>query len=239
VFAEDEAALLIDAAQSPAQLEAMMARRCGGEPLEYILGWVEFGGRRIAIAPGVFVPRRRTEFLAVQASERAVPGSVVVDLCCGAGAIAATVAASVAGIELYAADIDPVAIACAQRNLQNVHVSVGDLYDALPTTVRGRVDVLVANVPYVPSDAVALMPPEARDHEPSFALDGGPDGLDIARRVAGGATKWLAPRGYLLIETSAEQAPIAAGLFAEARLRTSIVTDAEIGATVVIGREGS
>lgn len=231
--------MLIEAARTPAQLEAMVGRRCAGEPLEYILGWVEFAGRRIAIGPGVFVPRRRTEFLATQASALVQPGAVVVDLCCGAGAIAATIAASVAGVEQYAADLDPIAVAWARRNLPGVQVFVGDLFDALPIAVRGRVDVLVANVPYVPSDAVALMPPEARDHEPRFALDGGRDGLDVARRVAAAATTWLARGGHLLIETSDEQAPIAADVFAGAGLQASIVTDDEIGATVVIGQEVS
>jgi release factor glutamine methyltransferase len=236
VFAEDEAALLIEAASSPALLEAMLARRCSGEPLEYILGWVEFGGLRIAIDPGVFVPRRRTEFLADQAAALAGPGAVVVDLCCGAGAIGAVIAATVVDVELYGADIDLAAVGCARRNWPDARIYIGDLYDALPVTLRGRIDVLVANVPYVPSDAVALMPPEARDHEPRVALDGGADGLDVARRVAAAAQGWLARGGYLLIETSSGQAPTAADIFAANGLSTSIAIDDEVGATVVIGR---
>jgi release factor glutamine methyltransferase len=238
VFAEDEAALLIEAA-APGQLDALVARRCSGEPLEYILGWVEFAGRRLAIETGVFVPRRRTEFLAAQAAALVQPGAIVVDLCCGAGAIAATIAAHVDGIELYASDLDPAAVACARRNLPNGSVFVGDLYDALPSALRGRVDVLVANVPYVPSDAVALMPPEARDYEPRIALDGGVDGLDVARRVAREGPNWLAAGGHLLIETSEVQAPVAAGIFIASGLRTKVVANDEIGATVVIGQETS
>ena len=85
---------------------------------------------------------------------------------------------------------------------------LGDLYDALPVALRGRVDVLAANAPYVPTDRIALMPPEARDHEPRLALDGGVDGVDLHRRIAAGAAEWLAPGGVLLIETSPAQAPL-------------------------------
>jgi release factor glutamine methyltransferase len=95
VFAEDEARLLISAARTPAELDAMVARRTAGLPLEQVLGWAEFCGLRIAVAPGVFVPRRRTEFLVRQAAELARPGAVIVDLCCGAGAIGAALAAAV------------------------------------------------------------------------------------------------------------------------------------------------
>jgi release factor glutamine methyltransferase len=235
VFAEDEAALLTSAATG-ADLDAMIERRCAGEPLEYILGWVSFLGRRIAVEPGVFVPRRRTELLAELAVEFAAPGAIAVELCCGAGAIGAVMTAAVEGLELYAGDIDPIAARCAQRNLPGAYVYSGDLFDGLPDAVRGRVEVLAANVPYVPSAAIATMPPEAREHEPRRALDGGTDGLDLARRVAAAAPGWLAPGGHLLIETSEEQAPIAAAAFAAARLTARIASDHERGATVVIGR---
>jgi release factor glutamine methyltransferase len=241
VFAEDEAALLVAAATDvaatdPAALERLVARRVAGEPLEQVLGWAEFCGLRVVVEPGVFVPRRRTELLARRAAALARPGALVVDLCCGSGALGAAVTAAVPGIVLHAADVDPAAVRCARRNLPGAAgVHEGDLYAALPADLRGRVDVLVANVPYVPSEAVALMPPEARDHEPRSALDGGADGLAIARRVADGAPDWLAPGGSLLIETSEEQAPSAAGAFAAAGLSPRVVDDDELGATVVIG----
>src|SRR5450432_1469341 len=113
VFAEDEARLLISAARTPADLAAMVDRRVAGLPLEHVLGWAEFCGLRIAVDPGVFVPRRRTEFLVHQATALTRPGSVVVDLCCGSGALGAAVAAAQGQIELHAADIDPAAVACA------------------------------------------------------------------------------------------------------------------------------
>ena len=234
VFAEDEARLLIAASATPAELAVLVDRRIAGLPLEHLLGWAEFAGLRIALEPGVFVPRRRSEFLAAQAATLARPDAVVVDLCCGSGAIGAAVRAVVPGIRLYAADIDPVAVRCARRNVSG-QVFLGDLFEPLPIAVRGRVSVLVANVPYVPSGAIELMPPEARVHEPLVALDGGADGLDVLRRVAAGAVEWLAPGGQLLVETSEQQAPVAVDVFTRNGLRSRVAIDDELGATVVTG----
>jgi release factor glutamine methyltransferase len=234
VFAEEEAQLLLDAAVSPAELDALVARRVGGEPLEQVLGWAEFCGMRFVVEPGVFVPRRRTRLLVREAVALAMPGSVVLDLCCGTGAVGAAVAASVGDVELHAADVDPAAVRCARRNLTG-SVYEGDLYAALPDTLRGRVDLLVANAPYVPTDAIALMPPEARDHEAPAALDGGADGLDVQRRVAAGAPHWLAPGGSLLVETSGRQAPGTLAAFTAAGLRARVVADEELAGTVVVG----
>jgi release factor glutamine methyltransferase len=234
VFAEDEARLLVEAAATPADLEAMVERRVGGLPLEQVLGWAEFLGLRIAVEPGVFVPRRRTELLARHAAALARRGSVVVDLCCGSGAVGAAVHAAVPGIELFAVDIEPAAVRCARRNIVGA-VYEGDLYEPLPDSVRGRVDVLVANAPYVPSGAVDLMPPEARLHEPLVALDGGADGLDVLRRVIADAASWLAPGGRLLFERSGRQVPAAPYTVAAAGLVPSVVTDDDLGATVVVG----
>ncbi|MCE7002657.1 putative protein N(5)-glutamine methyltransferase [Kibdelosporangium philippinense] len=232
VFAEDEARLLIDAAQDAADLAEMIERRVAGLPLEHVLGWAEFHGHRIAVDPGVFVPRRRTEFLVSQALALVRPGSVVVDLCCGSGAVGAALAAA-AEVELHAVDIDPAAVKCARRNVSNVYL--GDLYAPLPVDLRGRVDVLVANAPYVPTEAIALMPPEARDHEPLVALDGGVDGLDVQRRVSAEAVDWLASGGHLLIETSDRQAEHTAAAFAQHGLQPRIERSADLAATVVIG----
>jgi len=238
VFAEDEARLLLDTAHDPAELADMVERRVAGLPLEHVLGWAEFAGLRIAVDPGVFVPRRRTELLAREAAARARPGAVVVDLCCGSGAVGVAVAAAVPGVELHAADVDPAAVRCARRNVTAVggRVYDGDLDAPLPATLHGRVDVLVANAPYVPTDAVGLMPPEARLHEPRVALDGGADGLDVQRRVAAAAPRWLAADGHLLIETSERQAPHTVAAIAAAGLTAQVVHAADLDATVVIGR---
>ncbi len=233
VFAEEEAGLLRAAAPNPAALDRLVSRRMAGEPLEYILGWVAFRGLRVAVAPGVFVPRHRTELVVSEALRLAPPGGTAVDLCCGCAAIGAALLAG--GLTIFAADLDPAAVACARRNLPPDSVFLGDLFAALPDHLRGQVDVIAANVPYVPTDAIALMPPEARDHEPRLSLDGGPDGLDVLRRVAAGAPEWLSPGGHLLIEIADEQAPAAADAFAAAGLAPRIVTDPDIDATVLVG----
>ena len=243
VFAEDEAALLIE--PGPEGLEQRVARRIAGEPLEQVLGWAEFAGLRVVVEPGVFVPRRRSELLVEEAG--VLVGSMssaatVVDLCCGSGAIAAAVATRNPGVQVYAADIDPRAVACARRNLPPGRVFTGDLYAALPGELRNRVDVLLVNAPYVPRDEIDFMPREARLYEPRAALDGGADGLDWHRLVAAGADGWLAPQGALLIETSRRQAGRTRDILSAAGLgRTRIAHSDDLDATVVVARrpEGS
>jgi release factor glutamine methyltransferase len=229
--------LLVAAAPTPAALADMVGQRAAGMPLEHVVGWAEFCGLRIAVDPGVFVPRRRTEFLVGQAAALARPGSVVVDLCCGSGALGAALAAARDGVDLQAADIDPAAVACARRNVEAAggQVREGDLYEALPAALRGRVDILLANVPYVPTEEVALLPAEARVHEARVALDGGADGLDVLRRVTAAAPLWLAPGGHLLTETSERQAARAVDVIAGSGLIPRVARSDELNATVVIG----
>ncbi len=240
VYAEDEAALLVAEAADAATLEGLVARRVAGEPLEHLLGWAEFAGRRMVVAPGVFVPRRRTELLAreaVRAARAAGPEPVVVELCCGVAAVAAVVADDVPGSVVLAVDDDPAAVACARANLgERGTAMLGDLDGPLPADLRGRVDVLVANPPHVPTDEIALMPPEARDHEARSALDGGPDGTLLLRRVVAAARTWLAPDGVLLVEAGRAQA-IALAAEVEAGpgrsgWRSGVRTDDEIEGTV-------
>jgi release factor glutamine methyltransferase len=237
VFAEEEARLLLEAAESPADLERMLARRVEGYPLEPLLGWAAFHGLRIAVDPGVFVPRVRTEFL-VELALRVLPDpAVVVDLCCGAGAIGVALATTRPGVELVAADIEPAAVRCARRNLEGIGtVLQGDLYTPLPASLRGRIDVLAVNAPYVPTDEIAMMPPEARLYEPLITLDGGGDGLDLQRRIVADAHGWLADGGHLLIETSERQAPTTLALFRAVGLDARIEHSEDVGGTVVIGR---
>ncbi|RDI50817.1 putative protein N(5)-glutamine methyltransferase [Nocardia mexicana] len=245
VFAEDEAALLTAAASSPDDLNALVAQRISGIPLEHLLGWTDFRGLRVAVAPGVFVPRQRTGFLVEQAVERGRIGTgsgrVVVDMCCGCGALGLAVATELAAygiaVELAASDIEPAAVACARRNLEPLGARVyrGDLFTPLPGDLTGRIDILLANTPYVPTAMIPRMPPEARDHEPRSALDGGSDGLDIARRVAAAAPSWLAPGGHVLVEASGTQAPVAAEIFARQGLTPTVAHAEELDATVVIG----
>ncbi len=245
VFAEEEAALLRQAASSPGDLSDLVARRVHGIPLEHLLGWVEFHGHRVTVGPGVFVPRQRTAFLVGRALEYTVAGPgdrrTVVDLCCGSGALGLAVtralrAADVA-VQLIGADIDAAAVACARRNLEPLggRVFRGDLFAPLPAEPIGRVDLLLANTPYVPTGMIARMPPEARDHEPRAALDGGADGLDVLRRVATEARRWLAVGGRLFVETSESQRATAAAIIERSGLASSVARSPEDGTIVVEG----
>ncbi len=237
VFAEEEARLLAEAAHSREELERATERRVSGQPLEYILGWVEFFGLRLGIDEGVFVPRRRTQFLVREAIAHAASGASVLDLCCGCGAVGIAISSAIDGAELYAADIDPAAVANAKRNFDVFGGSVfeGDLFDPLPDALHGKVNILAANVPYVPTEAIALLPPEARDFEPTVTLDGGADGLDVLRRVAAEAPLWLAPGGHVFFETGADQAAAASGIVASFGLSARIVTSGHFHSTLIVG----
>jgi release factor glutamine methyltransferase len=236
VFAEDEAAVLSSAAADETALAALVGRRALGEPLEQVVGFADFCGVRVRLRPGVFVPRVRSELLVRLAAEAAGPGAVVVDLCCGSGALGLAVRHRRPAIELHAADLDPAAVACARNNLGE-RVYQGDLFDALPATLRGRVDVLLANVPYVATRHIPLLPAEAREHESHTALDGGTDGLAVFRRVAGGAPGWLAPGGILLSEITQAQGGPAVAAVRAAGLDADLREDEDLEARVVRGRK--
>ena len=218
VFAEDEAELLLSDAANAAELEVSVARRVAGEPLEYVVGWAEFAGHRFAVEQGVFVPRHRTEFLVEQAVALArdfvatgpgiqsVPPVVVLDLCCGSGAIGATIAAALAA---DGAAVDPARHRHRAGGGGVRAISLAPVGTCLKATCSSRYRPrfglgadLSANVPYVPTDEIALMPPEAPDDEARVTLDGGSDGLAVLRRVAAAAPPWLAPGGHLLVETA-------------------------------------
>ena len=239
VFAEDEADLLVEAAGTQQRLAEMVRARSSGVPLEQVVGWAAFCGLRVTVRPGVFVPRRRTELMAAEAITlaRQVRGRrpVVLDLCCGSGAVGAAVGAAV-DVELYAADLEEAAVECARENLgDRAHVLRGDLFEPLPDRLRGRVDVLAANVPYVPTAEIDLLPAEARLHEPQVTLDGGDDGLHVLRRVASGAPAWLAPGGSLLVETTERQVEPATIAFEASGLTVRVARSEDLDATVVTG----
>jgi release factor glutamine methyltransferase len=223
VSAAAEADWLLEEASDETALRAMVARRASGEPLQYVIGWAPFGRLRLRVGPGVFVPRPETEGLADRAAARlraAGPSPVAVDLCAGSGAIACFLAAEVPGARVLATELDPGALAWARPNAarHGVELLAGDLDEPLPPELAGRVAVLCANVPYVPSAAIATLPTDVRDHEPRLALDGGPDGLDVLRRLAPRAGRWLVPGGVLLCEIGEDQAEAAAALLVAAGL---------------------
>ncbi|WP_304455147.1 putative protein N(5)-glutamine methyltransferase [Nocardiopsis sp. YSL2] len=235
VFAEDEAALITATARTPGDIDRMARHRCAGVPLQHALGWAEFCGLRLRVDPGVFVPRPRSEFLARQAAALSPPTGLAVDLCCGTGALGAALTHHHPALELHAADIDPASLACARHNLPRAHLHQGDLFDALPDHLAHSIDILLANVPYVPSGHIPLLPSEARDHEQHRALDGGHDGLDLLRRVSDQAPHWLAPGGHLLVEVSQDQAPAARDAFTRAGLTCRVDHCPEQEATVITG----
>jgi release factor glutamine methyltransferase len=238
VFPEHEIDAILATAEDDSQIQSMIGRREGGEPLEHVLGWVEFCGLRIALAPGVFVPRVRTEFLAQTAIDalRNVNGSAcAVDMCCGSGTLAVAIANALPDVVLHAADIDDDCCACARGNLHGVGVvHCGDLFAALPLDLHGTIDVICANVPYVPSKELATMPAEARDHERAVALDGGADGLEIAGRVMREAGAWLRRGGSAMIEVAPAQVDALCGIAAHSGLTPRVLTSDEYEATVVV-----
>ena len=212
VYAEDEAAMLRAAASRGAVLDELVTRRVAGEPLEQLVGWVDFGGLELSVGPGVFVPRQRSLLLARAAvrATRSRREPVVLELYAGVAPIAATVARRVPGAKVHAAERDPASLAHARHNLPTgagVHLS--NRFGGVPMDLRGRVDLLVAVPPYVPDSELDLLPREARDYEPTSALTAGPDGLDEHRALLDGGVDWLRPGGLLLAELHRAQAPAA------------------------------
>jgi release factor glutamine methyltransferase len=195
VAAEEEAAELLAVGAD----EAMVRRREAGEPLAWIVGSAPFCGRRVRVAPGVYVPRSQTEGLARRAAAALPPGGRAVELCCGAGAIAAQLRAEDPTAFVVGVDVDPLAAACARAN--GVPAIVADV-DA---PLRGRFDVVAAVAPYVPTAELAYLPADVQRHEPRRALDGGADGLDLVRRVVEAAERLLRPGGALLLELGGDQ----------------------------------
>ena len=237
VFAEDEARLLMDAAATPAELAALVDRRVAGVPLEHVLGWAEFCGLRIAVDPGVFVPRRRTEVLVREAASlaraRGGRGRPLLRLGRRSGrpspppspGSSCTPPTSTRSPSRAPGATWPAAAGCTRATCST----------RCRPALRGRVDVLVANVPYVPERGHRLMPPEAREHEPRVALDGGarrpgrrPADRRRGTRLAG------AGRGAA-VRDGERQASAAVDVVAGSGLRARVVTDDELGATVVVG----
>lgn len=201
---EEADELMRAAAGDPEVLDELVARRAGGEPLAWLTGSVIFCDIDLFVSPGVYVPRWQTEPLARRAVSLLPPAGVAVDLCTGAGAIAAVLAAAVPTAQVCATEVDRIAVRCARRN--GVEVFEGFLEDPLPRELASRVDVLTAVVPYVPTDALRLLPRDVRAFEPTLALDGGVDGTDLLVEVARRSTRWQIPGGWLLLELGGEQA---------------------------------
>ncbi|HCG57245.1 MULTISPECIES: methyltransferase [Brevibacterium] len=245
VFAEDEARILIQAAQESssdtadreATLTGLTARRVAGEPLEQVVGWVEFAGQRLAVAPNVFVPRQRTTLLAkqsVRAVREAGAGARFLEAFCGVGPVAASVLRASPEAEIHIGDRDESTLACARRNIgPHGEYHLLNCLDGLPQHLAGSFDVISAVPPYVPDAAAMFLPREARDHETSAALFGGADGLDLVRRLIGESHQWLSPGGVVLIECGIEQQHTAVEFAATAGFSASIVLGDDEQTTVL------
>jgi release factor glutamine methyltransferase len=205
IAAREEADELVrTAAGDLVVLEDLVSRRTRGEPIAWLTGTVSFCGLELFIAPGVYVPRLQTEPLAKRAAELLPSSGIGLDLCTGAGAIAAVMAAASPSARVLATDLDANAAACARRN--GVEVYQGVLDGPLPPEFERRIDVLTAVVPYVPTDSIRLLPRDVQAFEPRLALDGGPDGTDLLVEVARRSTRWLKAGAWLLLELGGDQA---------------------------------
>lgn len=220
VAADDEADELLQAAgrgspagpdlarPDPDRLAAMVARRCAGEPLAWIVGTAPFCGLRLAVHPGVYVPRPQTEAMARWAVRCLPPDGSAVDLCTGSGAVALVLARVRPRASVLATEADPVAAACARAN--GLAVLDGDLDAPLPPSLAGSVDVVTAVVPYVPTPEMHLLPRDVMAHEPRAALDGGPDGCTVLRRAVAAGARLLRPGGWVVLELGGDQAKLLA-----------------------------
>jgi release factor glutamine methyltransferase len=204
VAAAEEAVELLAAAADATQLGEFVRRRTRGEPLAWVTGHARFCDLDVMVDRGVFVPRWQSETVARAASEHLPADGRAVDLATGSGAVALALAAAEPLARVVGTELDPRAVACAQRN--GVDVVAGSLFEPLPSAWAGSVDLVVGVLPYVPSSMLASLPREARDHEPALALDGGPDGLDVVRLAIADAPRWLRRGGCLVLEVGQDQA---------------------------------
>lgn len=201
----------------------LVARRAEGMPLQYVTGEMPFRHLVVHIEPGVFIPRPETEVLvdAVLEGIAGVREPLVVDLCTGSGCIAASVAHERTDARVWSVDVSERSVAAACRNAlhagvgDRVQVCHGDLFDPLPEALAGTVDFIASNPPYVPTADLPDLPPEVLGFEPREALDGGPDGLDVFRRIIAEAWEWLTPGGGIAVELDSGRVGTAAELLAQ------------------------
>ena len=236
--ADEEAAELVSAASDRHHLEGMVARRMTGEPLAWITGSTQFCGLEVTVRPGVYVPRWQSETLARTAANLLPSDGVAVDLCTGSGAIALVLQATCPSSRVLATEADPVAADCAREN--GVEVLLGDLGDALPPSLAGRVDVMTGVLPYVPTDGLHHLPRDIVDFEPRGALDGGSDGLDLIRRAIASSVRWIRPGGWLLLEVGGDQFEAVEQLFGAAGFEAiEVLSDGDGDPRAVSGRLGT
>jgi release factor glutamine methyltransferase len=214
VAAAEEAEELVVAARHGGHLDEMVSRRVTGEPLAWITGSVVFCHLHVAVEPGTYVPRWQSERLAWRAAQLLPSDGLGVDLCTGSGAIAMVMRAGHLGARVVGTEIDPQAVRSARR--QGVEVYEGSLCEPLPGELAGQVDVMTGVLPYVPSDALHLLPRDVQAFEPRWALDGGRRGLALVSEAVATSPRWLKRGGWLLLEIGADQVAETTTLFAHA-----------------------
>ena len=208
-------------AEAAARFRALVDRRATHEPLQHIMGFEEFRGLRITVTPDVLIPRPETEGLVERALELLADrrGALVADIGTGSGAIACALAAARTDLEVLAVDQSLGALAVASDNVRGLGLSsrvrllAGDLLDPL-ASLSGSLDMIVANPPYIPSGVIPTLPVEVGRFEPHLALDGGPDGMRVLRRIISQAAGFLRPGAWLVMEIGEEQAGALASLMA-------------------------
>jgi release factor glutamine methyltransferase len=222
----------------------LVARRLAGEPLQYLEGSVAFGPIELGIDRRALVPRPETEQLwelAVRALGDAGPGTVIVDLGTGSGNLALALKHVFPHARVFGTDTSEAAIGLAQENVARTGLEVtflaGDLFAPLPPALMGRIDLVVANPPYLAEHELAGLPIDVRDHEPRDALVAGPAGDEILARIADDAYWWLGIGGHLACEIGATQGERAAELFAA--VGGSVRTDLTGRDRFVVGRKGA
>jgi release factor glutamine methyltransferase len=201
-----------------ATFETLVERRRTGEPLQYIEERIPFGPVEVSVDPRVLIPRPETEQLFEIACGAVADPKVIVDLCTGSGNLALALKHTFPDAAVYATDRSPDAIVVAQANARDadldINVLEGDLFDPVPDHLRGRVDLIVANPPYVSEAEFAELPAEVRDHEPKMALVAGASGTEVLTAIADEAPEWLAPGGTIVCEISEFHGPETAARFA-------------------------
>jgi len=218
--------------------------RAQGMPLQYATGEMPFRHLVMHVAPGVFIPRPETEVLVDAVLERIPADPVIVDLCTGSGCIAVSIAFERADALVHATDASEAAVEAARRNAlyadvsKRVQVIHGDLFSPLSADLRGRVDVVVSNPPYIPSADLPDLPSEVLGFEPHLALDGGPDGLDVARRIWNEARSWLRPGGFIALELDAGRVRAASEELGGYYSGIEVLTDLAGKDRIVVARNG-
>lgn len=226
--------------QTRAQMRELVRRRANAEPVAYLVGHREFFSLDFEVTPAVFIPRPDTESLVVEALERlqAVAEPDVLDLGTGTGCIAVALARNHTGMRVTGVDVSSAALEIARRNAarngvgDRIRLLDSDLFRSVP--VAAEFDAVLSNPPYVPHDEIPVLDPQVSRHEPRLALDGGPDGLDLIRRIIAEAPEYLKPDGLLMLECSPEQTSAVRDLMTAGRFTATQICADLTGATRVV-----